>query len=241
MKNYYTMDIPQNITTSNNLGMKMSWNDLVKSRMKETGITQAILAERMDKSQSAIAHWLGGNRKPSIEEIASMMKVVGLDHMTLNSDGLIDYPDDAIKNISPIDVQPVYQKSFPVLSSVQAGQWTEAIEPYSIDEIDEWILTTERTSDRCFWLKVEGDSMTTADGTSFPEGTIVLVDKEREAQSGSLVVAKLTDVNEATFKKLVIDAGQKFLKPLNKMYPQIPINGNCKIIGVIVDAKMKLF
>ncbi|WP_254313708.1 helix-turn-helix domain-containing protein, partial [Vibrio cholerae] len=44
--------------------------------MKDNGITQAVLAERLDKSQSAIAHWLGGNRKPSIEEIAAIMKIV---------------------------------------------------------------------------------------------------------------------------------------------------------------------
>ncbi len=83
--------------------------------------------------------------------------------------------------------------------------------------------------------------MTSPNGISFPEGTLVLVDTQREAENGSLVVAKLTEVNEATFKKLVIDAGQKYLKPLNASYPPLPINGNCKIIGVVVDAKMKLF
>ncbi|WP_217517245.1 LexA family protein [Vibrio metschnikovii] len=221
--------------------MKMNWNDLVKSRMKEVGVTQAMLAERMDKSQSAIAHWLGGNRKPSIEEIAAMMKIVGLSHMTLNSEGLIEYPEQAIANVSKVDIQPTYKARFPVLSSVQAGAWTEACEPYMLADISEWHETTERTSDRCFWLKVEGDSMTSATGVSFPEGTLVLVDTERDHENGSLVVAKLEDVNEATFKKLVLDAGQRFLKPLNTNYPIMSVNGNCRIIGVVVDAKLKLF
>ncbi|EKO3565457.1 LexA family protein [Vibrio metschnikovii] len=221
--------------------MKMNWNDLVKSRMKEVGVTQAMLAERMDKSQSAIAHWLGGNRKPSIEEIAAMMKIVGLSHMTLNSEGLIEYPEQAIANVSKVDIQPTYKARFPVLSSVQAGAWTEACEPYMLADISEWHETTERTSERCFWLKVEGDSMTSATGVSFPEGTLVLVDTERDHENGSLVVAKLEDVNEATFKKLVLDAGQRFLKPLNTNYPIMSVNGNCRIIGVVVDAKLKLF
>lgn len=219
----------------------MNWNDLVKSRMKEVGVTQAMLAERMDKSQSAIAHWLGGNRKPSIEEIAAMMKIVGLSHMTLNSEGLIEYPEQAIANVSKVDIQPTYKARFPVLSSVQAGAWTEACEPYMLADISEWHETTERTSERCFWLKVEGDSMTSATGVSFPEGTLVLVDTERDHENGSLVVAKLEDVNEATFKKLVLDAGQRFLKPLNTNYPIMSVNGNCRIIGVVVDAKLKLF
>nr|MBF4396130.1 LexA family transcriptional repressor [Vibrio anguillarum] len=59
--------------------------------------------------------------------------------------------------------------------------------------------------------------------------------------NGNLVVAKLDNVNEATFKKLVVDSGQKYLKPLNPNYPLLPINGNCKIIGVVVDAKIKLY
>ncbi|MBF4248855.1 LexA family transcriptional repressor, partial [Vibrio anguillarum] len=42
-------------------------------------------------------------------------------------------------------------------------------------------------------------------------------------------------------KKLVVDSGQKYLKPLNPNYPLLPINGNCKIIGVVVDAKIKLY
>ncbi len=218
----------------------MKWFDLAKARMKEVRVTQNQLAERIGASQSGVAHWLGGNREPSLEVIAEILKILGLDRMILNSDGTLEYPDDAISNVSSIDIQPNYKNEFPVLSSVQAGAWTEACEPYSINEISEWYGTTERTSERCFWLRVEGDSMTSGNGVSFPQGTLVLVDTEKDAQSGSLIVAKLTDVNEATFKKLIIDAGQRFLKPLNTMYPPILINGNCKIIGVVVDAKLRL-
>lgn len=220
--------------------MKMNWNDLVKSRMKELSITQAELAERMGIAQATIARYLTKTREPSIDTIAQIMKCVKIENMTLTSDGKIDYPDEVVANIAPIDIQPTYQNSFPVLSAVQAGQWTEACEPYTLNEIDEWYETTVRTSQRCFWLRVQGDSMTSPVGTSIPEGMLVLVDTEREHENGSLVVAKLTDVNEATFKKFIRDSGQEYLKPLNPNYTMLPINGNCRIIGVAVDAKLKL-
>lgn len=54
---------------------------------------------------------------------------------------------------------------------------------------------------------------------------------------GNFVVAKLTDDNEATFKKLIVDAAVKYLKPLNPAYRLIELNGNCKILGVVVDAR----
>ncbi|MFH7097089.1 LexA family protein, partial [Klebsiella pneumoniae] len=90
-----------------------------------------------------------------------------------------------------------------------------------------------------FWLRVQGDSMTSPTGLSIPEGMDILVDTGREPKNGSLVIAKLDDANEATFKKLVIDGGQKYLKPLNPQYPLMQVNGNCRIVGVVVEAKYR--
>ena len=82
--------------------------------------------------------------------------------------------------------------------------------------------------------------MTAPAGISIPEGTYVLFDTGREAHNGNLVIAKLVDSNEATFKKLIIDGGQKYLKGLNPAWPLMPINGNCRIIGVAVQTTMLL-
>ncbi|EIO4560690.1 helix-turn-helix domain-containing protein [Vibrio parahaemolyticus] len=221
--------------------MKTNWKDLVKSRMKETKITQAMLAERMDKSQSAIAHWLGGNRNPSIEEIALMMDIVGLDKMTLNSDGTIDKPESH-RNVRYSKIQPSYYSEFPLISAVQAGVWTGIPDSYSPDDVN-MLPTTVRASEEAFWLDVCGDSMTTQSGpVSFPEGTRILVDPGRYPCNGSFVVAMLDKDEEATFKKLVIDAGQKYLKPLNPDYRTLLVDDSiCRIIGVVVDAKYSIF
>lgn len=131
-------------------------------------------------------------------------------------------------------------KEYPLISWVQAGAWAEAIEPYSVDEIDEWFESDTKVFGKAFWLRVEGDSMTAPTGLSIPEGTLVLIDTGREAINGSLVIAKMVDANEATFKKLIIDGGQKYLKGLNPAWPLKEINGNCKIIGVAVQTMMRL-
>ncbi|BBV03974.1 repressor [Providencia rettgeri] len=126
---------------------------------------------------------------------------------------------------------------YPLISWVSAGNWSEALEPYHKKAVDDWYQTTVNCSEDSFWLDVIGDSMTSSSGLSIPEGMVILVDPNVEAVSGKLVVAKVG--NEATFKQYIVDAGSHYLKPLNSQYRMTPINGNCKIIGVVVDARIK--
>ena len=217
----------------------MKWTDLAKDKMKDLGISQERLGELIGKTQGAVGHWLNGRREPSIDDIAQIMKALGLSEMILLDDGYVRRPEevegDNFTYLSPH--KPT--KSYPLISWVSAGQWSEALEPYKLDEIEEWPETTVHCSEGSFWLTVKGDSMTSPVGFTVPEGMIILVDPAVEAKNGKLVVAKLVNENEATFKKYIEDAGRKFLKPLNPQYPITEINGNCRIIGVVVDVKWR--
>jgi len=218
--------------------MNKRWNDLAKSRMKEIGMTQDRLAELLGKTQGGIGHWLNGRRDPSIEDIAQIMGLLGMSDITLNSKGYISCSEEEL----PFSWAKPYNQAarHPVLSKVQAGSWSEAIEAYTTKDIDQWLESDASIQGEAFWLEVEGDSMTSPMGLSIPEGTFVLFDTGREAHSGSLVVAKLSDSNEATFKKLIIDGSRRYLKGLNPSWPMIEVNGNCKIIGVAIETKMRL-
>lgn len=220
------------------MAMKQKWNDLAKARMKEVGITQEKLAEMLGRTQGAIGHWLNGRREPGIDDIAAIMKIIGLSEMVLRADGTFS----SSANESNVSYAAPYKpgKKYPVLSKVQAGAWAEACEAYTIKDIDLWLESDAHIQGEAFWLEVEGDSMTAPMGLSIPEGTFVLFDTGREAINNSLVIAKLSESNEATFKKFIVDSGTKYLKGLNPAWPMIPINGNCRIIGVAVETKMRL-
>ncbi len=141
-------------------------------------------------------------------------------------------------NVENVPFQ-LHAKKLPVISQVQAGAWSEAIDFRSLGDDVEWEDAPVNASDNAFWLKVVGDSMTAQTGVSIPEGHMILVDPDTEAQNGNLVVAKLEGTDEVTFKKLFMDAGQKYLKPLNPNYRPLEINGNCRIVGVVKEAKVK--
>ncbi|CAI0985748.1 LexA family protein [Serratia proteamaculans] len=213
---------------------------LYESKKKRLGITQQHIADAMNITQSAVGHYLNGRNALNIS--AAMMFAKTLDVQ------IEDFSPSLAKEVGLMHTYAENVKflginennsSYPLISWVSAGCWSEALEPYVMKDIDEWINSDAHIEGGGFWLKVQGDSMTSPVGISIPEGMIILVDTGKSPKNGSLVVAKIEDTNEATFKKYVEDGGQKFLKPLNPMYPLTPINGNCKIIGVVVEAKYR--
>lgn len=201
----------------------------IKRIREHKGWSQRQLADACGwGSQSRIGNYEAGTRGVNVDDATVIAKALGVTAPELLF---------GEENVTPYKPG----KKYPVLSSVQAGAWAEAVEAYTLSEVSEWLESDAKVQGDSFWLKVEGESMTSPNGLSVPEGSYVLFDTGRDPVNGSLVIAKLVDDNEATFKKLIIDTGKKYLKALNPAWPpMIPINGNCKIIGVGVETKMRL-
>lgn len=118
----------------------------------------------------------------------------------------------------------------PLISSVEAGNWSHAADLLQPGEGHEWIETGVTIQSHTFALRVEGDSME----PEFAPGTILIVEPEMDAYPGDFVIAKNGD-QEATFKQLVRDGADLYLKPLNPRYPIKPLGHN-RIIGVVREA-----
>lgn len=206
----------------------MNIGERVKAKRLQMGLSQEELAVRSKTTQQSIVNVETGKTK-SPRNLLDLAKALNVSPEYLKDGG-------ESGNVSYIGVKES-KGQYPLVSWVSAGCWLEAVEPYRKDEIDVWPETTVDASDNSFWLRVKGDSMTSPVGFTVPEGMIILVDPEREPVSGKLVVAKLENENEATFKQYMIDAGRCYLKALNPHHPPTIVNGNCKIIGVVVDIK----
>jgi SOS-response transcriptional repressor LexA len=124
---------------------------------------------------------------------------------------------------------PPFTSRLPVISWVTAGHWREAVDSFQPGDADAWVETTKRVGRSAFALRVRGDSME----PRCPDGAVIVVDPEREAVNGSLVVVRLDEDREATFKRLVIEGGRRFLAPLNPRYPVLEITGPATICGVV--------
>ncbi len=122
-------------------------------------------------------------------------------------------------------------------------QAASTIDPLALesDGSIKWHSSDAWAGHRGFWLAVPGASMTSLGNASFPEGSLILVDPSRLPNDGQFVLAHLKDSKEFTFKQLVRDAGDLYLKPLNPSYPIKLLDDSWEITGTIVDAKLPRF
>lgn len=127
----------------------------------------------------------------------------------------------------------------PVVSWVIAGAWAEIDDHFLPHDDYEWLDTSERLTEReAIALMVEGDSMYKPDDPkSFPPGCFIVVKRPdmREPRSGDFVVVRLDDEKRSTFKQLMYDGDQMYLKALNPAYPAILVKTPATIVGVVVE------
>lgn len=198
--------------------------DRVKKRRKELGLTQYELADLVGIAQTAIQRLeKGGTKNPrNIEALARALQCTP-EYLRFG------IGENENSNVAP---GPTLKAAVPLISWVQAGAWSEISEIKAYDA--ERFMCPVNCSDLTFALKVQGVSME----PKFYDGDLIFVDPEAECIHGSYVVARLDDNNEATFKQLIIESGQKFLKAANPNWPEqlIPINGNCTLVGKVVFA-----
>lgn len=125
-------------------------------------------------------------------------------------------------------------KQTPVISWVQAGDFTPVVSA-DMSHVIEWIPYNPRAGQYGFGLIVKGASM---EPTFKPEDRIYVNPTFQldELNTGDLVVMACDGDSEATFKELVVEDGDYYLRPLNHNWHKqiIPIDSNCRLIGKVV-------
>ncbi|WP_022940083.1 LexA family protein [Psychromonas hadalis] len=208
--------------------------DRILKLRKENRFTQAQLGKASGVSRVSISQWEQSVNRPRGESLIALAKTLDCDPDWLLHGQGSPLPVAWDNNVEPVYLKP--QGAFPLISWVQAGDWSD-ISLTSIHEADYYPCPV-KCSKSTFILKVVGKSMNPV----FTEGELIFVDPEVQATDGKYIVARLEDENQATFKQLIVEDGQKFLQAANPNWPTpiTPINGNCTIVGVVISA-MRLF
>lgn len=125
-----------------------------------------------------------------------------------------------------------YQNLLPLISWAQAGEWSELSESFASPYGAEVFGSPVKCSSDSFVLRVSSSSME----PEFKEGSLVFVDPGITPENGSYVVVRSEETNEASFKQLMAEGGENYLKVLNPNWPRpiIELEDITQICGVVV-------
>jgi SOS-response transcriptional repressor LexA len=195
----------------------MSIHQLIRERRKALGLSQAKLAVLCGVTRTNVTQWeTEGGTAPNREKQPLVASVLGLTVAQL------------MGGSENVQEGPEVRGRVPLISAVQAGNYKMHVDNlHPGDGEGERISTTVPVKRHTFALRVSGDSME----PEFKEGAILIVEPDMDAQPGDFVIAKNGD-EETTFKQLMQDGGDWYLKPLNPRYPIKPL-GKASIVGVV--------
>lgn len=176
-------------------------------------------ADAIGVSRGAVQQWeRAGGTAPRRSNQSQVARVLGITVAELLSGG------------TNVGGRLVVRAEVPLVSEVEAGNYT-VIDNFKPKNGFVMVPVSVDVKRHTYALRVHGDSMVSDTGDSFPEGSVIVVEPEMPALAGDYVIA-LNAAGEATFKQLVKDGGDLYLKPLNNRYPIKPL-GAAKIIGVV--------
>lgn len=213
------------LNTLDGLIPEMALSDRIKIVI-DAGYTRTQIAKAAGKSQGAVTQWLSGDTKElKSDSAAGIQALTGFSAVWLATGKGPRMAAD-VTNVAP---GPNIGGSVPVLSSVQAGDFKEFVDNFhGADGSVEMVSTSVPVNRYTFAVRVVGDSME----PEFHAGMVLIVEPELDPLPGDYVIAK-NGSEETTFKQLIKDGADWYLKPLNERYPLKKMDADVRIVGVV--------
>ena len=210
----------------------MSSGERIKEAREDLRISQPELAKRVRVTKSAVSQWENGSTKElKAEHLVAVAKA-----LNVSPDWLATGRGPKERN-QDIDQGPEPKVSqIPLLNWAQLRDWQETGRTHPASEIVDLVAIVGTFGPRVFALHVCGDSMEPA----FFEGDTIIVDPDREPKGRDYVIVTGKPGSEPTFKQLLVEVDERYLKPANRRYHILPVTPDMTIVGVVV-MKMRVY
>ena len=207
----------------------------MKVLRKLNNISQKELATKLFVTPQAVSKWERGESTPNPDALVKMADIfsVTVDQLLGSQSALQHDRMETDNNFIPY--RPT--GTVPVLGRIAAGVPISAIE-----EVEGYEPVTVSDPENCYYLRVEGDSMT---GAGIQSGDLVLIRQQPTADNGQIVACKVNG-DEATLKRFHQQGATVLLMPENPNYEPIVVpakdfdTGYAQIFGVAIEVKRKL-
>jgi SOS-response transcriptional repressor LexA len=162
--------------------------------------------------------------------LATLIPVANFFSVTLNQLVGID-PLPERKMIGKYATKGDEWTHIPIISWSEAINWEGNLEEKNFEVIS----TDIKIGKNSFALKIEND-----DWNNFLKDSILIIDSTLVPQNRDYVVVYKKGQHKATFKELLLDEENMYLKPLNRDFNTVLMGNNYKILGVMVQVRLDL-
>ena len=177
----------------------------VRRLIQEKGLKLKDLAQMLNKSAAQVSSFAGEGAHKNIGDQIAREIELALDLPR----GYLDSPHDNA-GINGTNIGAAGRK-LPVIGSIAAGAWCEAVDSFDTNNAEEWIEAPGPVGPNAFILRVEGISMEPL----FMEGDKVVIDPAREALPGHYVAARRASDQGVTLKQLRQEGSEHYLYAVN--------------------------
>jgi len=229
----------------------MHIGDRIREKRKKLKLTQAQVGEFFGISSVSVSEWESGKSKPDQEKLAPLARLLKTS-VNFLLEGRSDVPVEPIYTTAERrwlkrradDIIEEYGEGYrtlgklPLISDVQAGNWSEIVDNFQPGDAEDWIPCPFKHGSNAFILRVAGYSMYNPGGDkSYAPGEFIAVDPQVEPLNKRMVVAKIDHEERATFKQLIVEPdGTHLLMALNPSWPNriMPMPPDSRIVGVVI-------
>lgn len=211
----------------------MFLHERIQQKLNEKNLRQADIARATGKSTAAVTKWLRGENIPKADALKDIARLLGV-----SDEWLLTGKESPIKLDNNVDLSqkiPLDGRPIPVISWVAAGSF-DPIETVLRDtKVDEYLPPLKECGKNGYGLIVMGNSMK----PEFKPGDRIYINPDIQTfdlKTDDLVIIACSGETEATFKKLIIEGGDKYLQPLNPNWPEqiIKLTEDCRLVGKVV-------
>lgn len=183
------------------------------------------LSRRTRIAQPTLFRWLAAiAREPRHSKVMPIAEYFG-----------IDIGDLLARDLStgeiPLIRQAVGRAHVPVIDFDRVKQYQELMKEPATQT---WPAIHVRLTKRAFATQVTGNAM----GPTIPSGAMVIVEPDRLAKNGDVVLAVEPDNHTAILRTLETEAGVTYLVPLHTGFDVIKVEGEPQILGVVSEVQI---
>jgi len=204
------------------------------------------MAKYCGASVAAVGQWING-KTGSLDSLknAKAAQYLGVNPYWLAGDskyGMLEESGDQKldNNVDLSQKISLEGRPVPVISWVAAGSFDPIETVLKDTKVDEHLPPLKECGKNGYGLIVVGNSMK----PEFKPGDRIYVNPDIQTfdlKTDDLVIIACSGDTEATFKKLIIEGGDKYLQPLNPNWPEqiIKLTEDCRLAGKVVGLHRK--